>query len=113
MDQMRLIMVLKRNRNIGPVNYITTLNSLDHLLKSLDPTEALWTQPRFLSKQFDEVALAETDDSRHLTTRNGRITPKFFHGVSDCAMVLQWTSRAAQQPLLKNAELSFDGEGLM
>src|SRR5260370_20722645 len=69
-DEVRLVEVAAAQSNFSPVNITATADDSHHLLKTLDATKQLRSQPHFPGKPFNESPRAEINLPR--TRRDSR-----------------------------------------
>src|SRR5260370_24338676 len=105
-DEVRLVEVDAAQSNFSPVNITATVDDSHHLLKTLDATKQLRSQPHFLGKQFNESPRAETNlPSNRRDSRRFRFL-KFTQRKTYRRMPAQSAKRLHQQKGLHHLDLA-------
>ena len=64
-NEMRLIEVAARERDVKPVNIVLIMNQIEHLLKTTDTAKYFRRESYLFTKAFYESPLAKTDFVTH------------------------------------------------
>ena len=109
MNEVRLVEVAARKRDVYPIDRLPVLNPANDLLEPLDAAEELWGESDFVPKELNEAPLTVASSLRNFSAgEQTRIVLKLSHGEGDGRVMFQRPVCNAQQPIFENSKLRVD-----
>jgi hypothetical protein len=105
MNEMRLVEVTARRRNIGPIGHGSATRQVNGALKTLDAAKHLRCDTDLSGEYLDKVPLAQPELRGKVSSlRFARISSKDVQGGANCSMSFQCVRQTRDEGTFQNPE---------